>query len=371
MITFGLTEDQEMVRETVRKLAADEIRPRLREIEKSGAPADLVQKVDALGISLADVPEELGGGGMGALTAVLVHEELAWGDAGAAVALYRPHLLPAALVELGSAEQATRLLAGGPRGAVAWNGEVTARQDGDAWILDGKKTFVVNAGHADVTVVLTRDAGFAVRRDNPGMHAGKPAEWIGLGGVRAGEVVLEACRVPDADRLARVDARGQRRFFARAALATAARQVGLARAAYEAALAYTQDRQAFGKTVAHFQAVAFMLADMHMDVESARWMVWRAAWELDSDAKTALESIAKAAVHANEAAWRVADNAVQLHGGAGYIQDFPVEKWMRDTKVLSFMGGTDQLSQLTVAGALLGHELGSPLPDDPLQPVVT
>jgi acyl-CoA dehydrogenase len=156
-----------------------------------------------------------------------------------------------------------------------------------------------------------------------------------------------------------------RRFFARAQLATAARQVGLARASYETALAYTQDRLAFGKPVAHFQAVSFNLAEMHIDVEAARWMVWKAASELDGGAPTALESVAKAAVQANEAAWRVADDGVQLLGGAGFIQDFPVEKWLRDTKALAMIGGTDELAQLAIAG------LGNGLPENGIQPVVT
>ncbi len=378
MITFALTEDQELIRETVHKLAAEAIRPRLREIEKDGVSAELERKLDALGVSLVDVPEELGGAGHGCLTAALIHEELAWGDPGAAVALFRPHLVPAALVTMASPEQTARLLSPVPRGAVAWTdaaAPVTARRDGDDWILDGRKSFVINATEADLTIVFARTGGalaaFAVTRDNPGRRAGRWLEWVGLHAVRAGEVVLEACRVPERDRLARVDEASVRRFFARAQVVTAARQVGLARAAYETTLAYTQDREAFGKAIAHFQAIAFTLADMHMDVESARWMVWRAAWELDEDAPFAVESAAKAAVHASEAAWRVADHAVQLHGGAGYIQDFPVEKWMRDTKALALIGGTDQHAQLVVASSILGHALGDAVPDSAIQPVVT
>ena len=179
-----------------------------------------------------------------------------------------------------------------------------------------------------------------------------------------GELILDGVRVDEADRLA-CDVARLRRFFARAWITTAARQVGLARAAYETALAYTQDRVAFGKPVAHFQAVSFDLAEMHMEVESARWMVWRAAAELDAAAPSAVESAAKALAHANQAAWRVADDAVQLHGGAGYIKDFPVEKWLRDTKTLALIGGSDALAQLVVAG------IGFGLPESIVQPVVT
>src|SRR5262249_57206369 len=122
---------------------------------------------------------------------------------------------------------------------------------------------------------------------------------------------------------------------------------------------------------AHFQAVSFALAEMHMDVESARWMVWRAAAELDQGLASAEKSLLLAAAHANAAAWRVADDGVQLLGGAGYIQDFVVEKWLRDTKALALVGGVDQNAQLAVAGALLAHELSDGLPDGVLQPGAT
>jgi alkylation response protein AidB-like acyl-CoA dehydrogenase len=201
-------------------------------------------------------------------------------------------------------------------------------------------------------------------RGREGLRAGPRARWLGLRAVRAGALAIDGRRVDEGDRLD-CDVARLRRFFARAWVATAARQVGLARAAYESALAYTQERRAFGKPVAHFQAVSFDLAEMHMEVESARWMVWRAAAELDAAAPSAVASAAKALVHANRAAWRVADDAVQLHGGAGYIQDFPVEKWLRDTKALALVGGSDALAELVVAGVGVG------LPESVLQPVVT
>jgi alkylation response protein AidB-like acyl-CoA dehydrogenase len=386
MISFALSDEQELTRETARKFAAEELRPRLRELEKHGVPAGLRRRFHELGLALVDVPEEAGGVGLGTITACLVHEELAFGDPGAAIALWGPHLAAAGVVELGTPEQARRLLApfaapagGELRGAVAWSDAgplegfaATARRDGDGWILEGTKQHVINAGEADLTIVFAQvEAGrgwdgagaFAVV-GRGGLRAGRRSAWLGLETVVAGEVVLDGCRVPDADRLFAEPAR-MRRFFARAALATAARQVGLARASYEAALAYTQDRQAFGKPVAHFQAVSFDLAEMHMDVEAARWMVWKAAAELDAGAADALVSVAKAAVHANEAAWRVADDGVQLLGGAGFIQDFPLEKWLRDTKALAMIGGTDELARLTVAG------VGAGLPENGVQPVVT
>jgi alkylation response protein AidB-like acyl-CoA dehydrogenase len=399
MISFGLTEDQRMVQETVRKFAEDEVRPVHRECEKSGVPAPLAKKFGELSLSLIDVPEAMGGMGLGTLTGVLVHEELAWGDPGAAVALWSPHFAAQAIQELADDEaQARRLLgrfAEGARGAVAWADAgaggalpeagfaATARKGGDGWILDGDKGPIVNGGVADVYVVFAQidaSAGwggvgaFVVDGKDPGVKTGAKAEWVGLETVPAARVRFEGCRVSEADRLGRAaSVEHLRRFFARCALVSAARQVGLARASYEHALAYTQDRSAFGKPVAHFQSISFTLAEMHMDVEAARWMVWRAATEVDAGSPDAEVSVALAATHANEAAWRVADNGVQLLGGAGYIQDFPAEKWMRDTRALSLLGFSDQLGQLVIAGHVLGRdgEFGTGLPESWIQPVVT
>ena len=156
-------------------------------------------------------------------------------------------------------------------------------------------------------------------------------------------------------------------LFARAMVVNAARQVGLARASYEFALEYTQERKAFGKPVAHFQSIAFALADMAMEVDAARWMVWRAATELDKGTWT---SAVAALAHANEAAWRVADNGVQLLGGAGYVQDYPVEKWLRDTQALALFGPPSESADLAVAARELGEPLAG-LPSSNLQPFFT
>jgi alkylation response protein AidB-like acyl-CoA dehydrogenase len=360
MITFALTEDQQMVQELVRKFAQEELRPQARTMEKARAvPAELEKKFDALQLGLVDVPEALGGLGLGSLTAVLVHEELAFGDPGAAVALWRARHAPA-VVELGGA---AALLAG--RGALAWTDrkvETHARREGNEWILDGEKAWVIGGDSADKLIVFTAEGAFVVDGKAVGLTRAGRHEWLGLETAHVVTLAFKGCRAE-----ARLEAEpaALRRMFARLQLATAARQVGLARASYEFALNYTQERVAFGKPVAHFQAVSFTLADMHMEVESARWMVWRAAAELDAGAPDALVNVAKAAVHANDAAWRVADNGVQLLGGAGFIQDYPVEKWMRDTKALAMIGGNDQLSQLVIAG------LDDGLPTSSIQPVVT
>jgi acyl-CoA dehydrogenase len=399
MISFGLSEDQRMIQDTVRRFAEDAVRPVHRECEKNGIPASLAAKFDELALALVDVPEAMGGMGLGALTGVVVHEELAWGDPGAAVALWSPHFASQAILELADDDtQAKRLLArfgDGARGAVAWTDAgagrslpdagfaAVARRDGDVWIIDADKGPMINGGRADAYVVFAQiepNAGwggvgaFVVDGKDPGVKARARSEWLGLETASAARVKFDGCRVPEADRLGRaVSVEHLRRFFARCALMTAARQVGLARASYEYALGYTQDRNAFGKPVAHFQSISFTLAEMHMDVEAARWMVWRAAADVDAGSPDAEVSVALAAAHANEAAWRVADHGVQLLGGAGYIQDYPAEKWMRDTKALALLGFSDQLGQLTIAGHVLGRdgEFGTGLPESWIQPVVT
>jgi alkylation response protein AidB-like acyl-CoA dehydrogenase len=397
MISFGLEDEQLLVQETVRKFAAEELRPRLRDFERSGVDAALRRKVHELGLGLIDVPEAYGGQGAPLTTAVIVHEELAFGDPGAAVALIAPHLAAQAILLLGDEAQKTRWLGrfaagdGALRtGAVAWSERqapiegfttVATRVDGAGigWSLTGHKAFVVNGGDADLHVVFAQLAGtqgwdgigaFVVEAGTPGLRAGERHALLGLEAVPAREVILESCVVPDSHRLlgdGEIIPRCER-MFARWMLFTAARQVGLARASYEFALEYTQERKAFGKPVAHFQSIAFTLAEMAMDVDAARWLVWRAATELDVGG---WPSTVAAAAHANEAAWRVADHGVQLLGGAGYVKDYPVEKWLRDTKALALFAPPSEIAELALAGHELGAPVGTGLPSTALQPFFT
>jgi acyl-CoA dehydrogenase len=395
MISFALDEDQQLILETVRQFAAEKVRPKLRELEKAGGvPEALRKQFHELGLGLIDLPESVGGTGASLSTAMLVHEELAFGDPGAAVALWAPGAAAYAIHFLGDEGQQQRLLgrfadpAGHARlGAVAWaerGGKLeglstTARKDGAGWVLDGKKAFVVNGGIADLTVVFAQLEGtsgwsgigaFVVEAGNAGLRQGARHELVGLETVHAAELVLEGCRVPEANRLlggASFGA-GVGSMFLRQSLVNAARQVGLARASYELALEYTQERKAFGKPIAHFQSIAFTLAEMAMDVDAARWMVWRAAVELPKGHDV---PVMQAISHANEAAWRVADNGVQLLGGAGFVQDYPVEKWMRDTKALALFSPPSEAAALGVAGKALGHALLSDGPGTVLQPFFT
>ncbi len=379
MIAFGLEEDQQIIQETVRKFAAEALRPKMREFEKSGVPAELRRRFDENGLGLDDVALS---------TAVLVHEELAYGDPGAAVALSAPYDGNRALVALADDAQKARFA--GKATAVCYSerkapldgfATVAKRVDG-GWSLTGKKAFVVGGGDAELHLVFAQLEGaegwtgigaFVVERGTAGLRAGDPHALLGLAAVTAREIVLESCVVPDGNRLLGGGELGKRveQSFARTMVINAARQVGLARAAYEFALEYTQERKAFGKPVAHFQSIAFTLAEMAMEVDAARWMVWRAATELD---KGSWSAAVAALAHANEAAWRVADNGVQLLGGAGYVKDYPVEKWMRDTKALALFAPPTEIANLMLSGVELGHHISGAeagLPSSAIQPFFT
>lgn len=386
MISFALNEEQRLLQQTAQRFAVDVLRGGGRAWEQAGGlPAETEEAYFGLGLVALDLPGTDGDGAAPRLIdAVVVQEELSWGDPAAAVGLSGAHLVGHALWELGDAAQRRRLLspfhgARPARGAVAYSERWKAPQLGfatqafpcrDGYLLTGVKSYVLNAGRADLTLVfaqLNPDLGwdgfgvFAVEGPpDParGFCVGARHHLLGLQALHVGELIFDDVLVPAENRLRGEETarRGAARLLGRAQVLTAARQVGLMRAAYEYALEYTQQRQAFGKPVAHFQASAFRLADMLMDVESSRWMVWRAAAEADRG-HLDLSLCAQAQVHAGEAAFRVADACLQLLGGAGYIQDMPAEKWLRDTKALGLFGGTAELSQQIIAAAELGHAL--------------
>lgn len=398
MIDFEPTEEQRLVKDAVAELARGTLRTRAREFESLRAvPEDVRRTAHEMGLGLATVPESAGGQGLSLATAVLIEEELGFGDAGAAFGLAGPGAFARAVVELGTAEQQVRLLApfaagdGHDKfGAVAWSEakpnasragfSTVARRTGDGWELTGKKAFVQNAGIADAYVVFAQVdeakgwgglGAFVVEKTNPGLKAGERHATLGLDAARFGEIVLESAKVAQVDRLdGGADfTRATLRFFAKQSLVVASRAVGLARAAWETTREYCDVRKAFGKPIGHFQAVAFTLADRLMDVESARAMLLRAAWLWDAgrDENEALAATANAVAHTLEAAMRCGDDGVQLHGGSGFVRDYPVEKWMRDAKQLALSALTaeqaDQIFAAVALSAALDPALVLPTPD--------
>jgi alkylation response protein AidB-like acyl-CoA dehydrogenase len=411
MITFEPTEDQALMQSSVATFAKAAIAPRVRELEAMrGVPADVRRQAHELGLALLCTPEACGGQGQGLVTRVLVEEELGAADAGAAFGLGGPHAFATAVLELGTEAQAQAELAAFAHedahdrfGAVAWSepapnreragfSTVAARAPG-GYVLTGRKAFVGNAELADRFVVFAEVepergwggiGAFVVHRGDAGLSLGPRCRTLGLDAASFGEVVLDGVRVPEGARLAG-DAgdlgflRATLRFFAKQALVVAARAVGVSRYAFEMAREYCETRRAFGKPIGHFQAVAFTLADRLMDVESSRWLVWRAAAAWDATPgraaaepgpipeRAALVATAQAVANALEAAMRAADDCVGLHGGAGFIRDLPAEKLMRDAKQLALAAPTpEQLDQLAAAleiGAPLDPALVLPTPD--------
>ncbi len=390
MIAFEPSEEQKMVRDAVAQFADRTLRPRMREFERARAlPPDVVAAAHAMGLPLAAFPEAVGGSGLGFVTQVLIEEELAAGDPAAAFALGGPGAYGWAALLLGGPDVAKELLApfageaGASRvGAVAW-GEPRAAQGraglatvaektASGWRLTGEKRYVLDAARAQSFIVFAqvdpaegwRGVGaFVVPADARGLRVTARHETLGLDAASFGGVALDGVEVPAGARLPfGSESPNVVWLFATQALLVAARGVGLARAAFETTRAYAEQRKAFGKPIGHFQAVAFTLADRATDLEAARAMVWRAAWDWDQlakseggkpDARQALLHTAWAVSYAHEAAMRAGDDAVQLHGGSGFMRDYPVEKWMRDAKQLGLCGMTaEHADQLAAAVAL-------------------
>jgi alkylation response protein AidB-like acyl-CoA dehydrogenase len=413
MIGFEPTEEQALMQSSVAAFAKSLLAPAVRRHEAArGIPEEVRRTAHELGLGVLGLPESVGGHGQGWVTRVLVEEELGAADAGAAFALPGPGAFGTALLELGSQPQQSAELAafaaddGFARfGALAWSEAApcreragfvtTAEPAGDGYVLRGAKAFVGNALEAQRFVVFAQLvaekgwdglAAFVVERGAEGLVLGPRAGTLGLDAASFASLRLDGVRVTEGARLRGDEGegaflRGLLRLFAKQSLVTAARAVGVARSAFELARDYCDTRVAFGKPIGHFQAVAFTLADRLMDVDSARWLVWRAAAAWDavpprsesatkaaiSAERRALLASAQAVAHALEAAMRCADDGVGLHGGAGFIRDVLAEKLMRDAKQLALVAMTaqqcDQLSAAIELGAGLDPALVLPTPD--------
>ena len=352
MFSFEPSEDQRMLVEAARKFALKEVREAAREADESGSlPRSVIERGWELGLLQASIPEQYGGfGARSALTTALAAEELAYGDLAAAMAILAPGLFALPILIAGSDEQKEAYLpkfcTGGYLPATAALIEprydfdpgalkATARDDGDGWVLDGDKAYAPLAADAEYLLVYAaldgRTQGFIVRKGTPGLAIGEREQNMGLLALPTYTVRLSDCKVACADRLG-----GERGHdFApiidasRAALATLA--VDVSRAAYEYALKYAKEREAFGEPIARRQAIAFMLAEMATEIEATRLMVWEAAWLLDQG-RAATREAYLAKVTADDVSLMCTDRAVQILGGHGYIRDHPVEMWLRNAR---------------------------------------
>lgn len=373
-ISFDMGEDLRDIMDAVHNLASDQIRPHLRDFEEAeGLPDELCAQLHELGLTTLVLPESLGGmDELDTRAAAVVSEELAWGDVGAALAIPGPRSAGFLILELGTDEQQQRLLTpfadeesgakrrgtlalvDGPFGLDPAAIETTARRDGDHYVVDGLKRYVAFANSADLTIVLARDTGSSAPdpwdqlillaiEGRDGLNAGEPDRLLGLHTTPYGDLTLAGTRVPASNRLGDGTPGQLRqalvRTVARKHILDAARLVGLARAACEYAFNYATERQTFGVYLYEHQALAFMMAEMAMQTDGMRTLVWEAAAGLDANLPNAPHMVALAHKHAADKAVAIASDAVQVLGGHGYIQDHPVEKWMRDARTLGVVDG--------------------------------
>ncbi len=383
MVEFELTEEQKLMQKTAHEFAQKEMRPVSLEYDKKGEmPWDVVKKAHEIGLDTAFIPEEYGGGGItSTLTHCVVMEELNWGCAGISTGLLGAGLAYLPIIHMGTDEQKKRFLPRftGPEprlgalcltepdaGSDVANISTTAKKEGKQWVLNGVKRFITNGGIADIHVVFaTTDKslgyfgirGFVVEHDTPGLKEGKVEDKMGVRASHTSEVLLEDCRIPGENHLGSEDGTafyGAMKTLESSRPLVAAGAVGVARAAYEYALDYSRKRKAFGQPIAKKQGIAFMLADMKTKVEAARLLVWRAAWMLDQGMPMNKEA-SEAKLFAADMAMDVTTDAVQILGGAGYMKDEPVEKFMRDAKIFQIWEGTSQIQRLVISRDEIGE----------------
>ena len=376
---FNLTEEQKLLQSTLRNFAQKEIAPQASRIDKSGEfPAAEVKKMADLGLFGLTIPEKYGGSGKGILELCLTVEELAC--ASAAIDNYLRVSLSLGIIPImqfgtevqkqkylpphaNGAQMACFALTEASAGSDPSGMETTATHRQDGYILNGTKLFISIGEHSGIVVVFaTVDkalkghgiTAFVVKKGTPGLTVGKREDKLGLHGLISTELIFEDCFVPAENVLGQ---EGQGLKIALEALdesriTVGAEAVGISRAAYEAALAYAKDRKQFGRPIADFQAIQWMLADMATQIDAARLLTLRAAY-LHDTGKPYVKEAAMAKLFASEVSGFVTSKAVQIHGGYGYIKDFPVERYFRDAKITEIYEGTSEVMRMTIARSLL------------------
>jgi butyryl-CoA dehydrogenase len=377
---FALTEDQQIFQRMVREFATNELQPVAAQVDdEEKFPADNVRKMAELGLMGVSIAEEYGGSGGDSLHLAIATEEIARACASTStVYLASLSLACYPIYQFGTEEQKRRFVVplakghklacfaltepGAGSDAAAIKTAATLRND--HYVLDGTKTFITNGAEADTVVVFAtvnkslRHKGIIsliVDKGTPGFSVGKKERKLGVRGSSTAELVFESCQVPVENRLG--DEGGGFKVAMGAIDASrinvAAQAVGIARAGLEASLAYARDRQQFGQAISGFQAIQWMLADMATHVDAARLLAYRAAF-LKNQGLPYLKEAAMAKLFAAEVAMNVTTKAVQIHGGYGYIKDYPVERYFRDAKIMEIYEGTSEMQRMTIARQLIG-----------------
>jgi alkylation response protein AidB-like acyl-CoA dehydrogenase len=376
---FELSDDQRRIRDVARDFADAELGERIAPYDQRHEfPHDIVAKLGPLGFMGVLVPEEYGGAGLDYVSYALIVEELNRGDASVGITMWGHNSLCTNHIALFASPELKRrwlprLASGAVLGAwgltepgsgsdaAALRTRAEAREGG--WVLNGSKAFITNASVGGVAVVMARTeperkargiSAFVVEKGTPGFSAGRPYRKLGLHASDTAELIFEDARVP-ADHLVGERGRGfvqAMQVLEGGRIAMAAMAVGIAQAAVDQAARYMKQRSAFGKTLAEFNGLQGMLAEIATEVEVARLLTLRAAWLKDAG-RPATHAAAMAKVFASEAAMKAATKAVQIHGGAGYITEFPVERIFRDAKLTEIGEGTSEIQRMVIAREIL------------------
>ncbi|MBE3557615.1 MAG: acyl-CoA dehydrogenase family protein [Ktedonobacteraceae bacterium] len=379
---FDLNEEQVAIRDMARRFTEQEITPYASQWDETGHfPREVYTKMAALGLMGMTTPDAYGGSMLSRLNGALVYEELAKGDMATAVGLSVHNMVTGSLARFGSEEQRRRWvprLASGEllgafslsesaAGSDAASLQCRAEREGDTYVLNGNKLWVTNGGEAEIYLVMVRStpgrqaAGiscFVVEKGTPGFTFGKIERKMGLHSSPTRELIFDHCVIPQAQRIGE---EGQGFKIALSALDggrinIGATAVGVAQAAFDIARNYALERVQFDKPIAAFQGVQFMLADMITKIEASRLLVYQAAYRLDEGQSAGMyASMAKC--FATDTAMEVTTNAVQILGGAGYVRDYPLERYMRDIKAAQIFEGTNQIQRIVIARALLNIRL--------------
>jgi len=380
---FGLTEDQQQLRREVRAFAEREIAPHAaRWDEASEFPHEAIKKLGPMGLLGVIIPESLSGAGLGYVEYVLAIEELSRvdGSIGLIIAAHTS-LCTNHIMLAGTDAQRQRWiprLASGEwlgcwgltepgSGSDAGGARTTAVRTTAGWTLNGSKTFITNGTYADCAVILAVTdkakgthggiSAFVVEKGTPGFRPGRKENKLGLRASDTAELIFEDCLVPEENLLGQVGEgfRDAMRVLDGGRISIAALSLGIARGALDAAMAYAQHRRQFGKAISEFQAIQFKLATMATELDAAWLLTMRAARMKDAGQKVTLES-SMAKLYASEAACRICDEGVQIHGGYGFLKDYPAEKFYRDVKLCTIGEGTSEIQRMVIARELLGRK---------------
>jgi alkylation response protein AidB-like acyl-CoA dehydrogenase len=380
-VEFEYSPEQIQLRKAVREFAEAEIAPHVMEWDEAQTfPLEVVRKLGFLGYMGSIFPEDLGGAGLGYIEYSIIIEELSRvdGSVGIIVAAHTS-LCSNHIFKMGTDEQRRRYLpklASGEwlgcwsltepeAGSDAAGTRTTAVQEDNTgcWTINGAKTFTTNAHYADVCVAMAVTdraaaqhgiSAFVIEKGTPGFRPGKKENKLGLRASATGEVIFENCRVPRGQMLGNLNEGfvDSLKVLDGGRVSIAALSIGMAQGAYDAALRYSKLRKQFGRPISEFQAIQHKLVDMATDIDAARLLNYRAAWMLDQGKRVTRQS-AMAKLFASEAAVRIANEAVQIHGGYGFIKDYPVEKFYRDVKLCTIGEGTSEIQRLVIARQLL------------------